>query len=92
MITSAVANFFLGLTAGLIGLVPGLSDDALASLDDFDGSIGSLFAQVAKLGPIIPFDDIALAAFILSAFLVIALAFQIGRVVLSFVTLGGGSV
>lgn len=92
MITEAVGNWFLGITATVIGWIPPLSPDAVESFEGFDASLSGVAEHVAKLGPIIPFTEIGQAATILAIFLTIAVALQAARISVSFVTLGGGSV
>lgn len=92
MITETVANWFLSAVAWLINLLPALPASTSASISSFQGNFDEVVAVVAKLSPVVPFGDIAVAAGILAAFWVFAILLQGGRIVLSFVTLGGGSV
>lgn len=92
MITEAVANWFLSAVAWLINLLPALPASTSSSIASFQGNFDEVVAVVAKLSPVVPFSDIAVSAGILAAFWVFAILLQGGRIVLSFVTLGGGSV
>lgn len=92
MITEAVANWFLGLVAGLVGLLPEPSAGAVEASESFTGRLDQVISQVANLGPIVPFEAIAVSAGVMFAFMGFALVFQVSRIVLSVATLGGGSV
>lgn len=92
MITEAIANFFLGITATVIGWFPELPPDGDAAVRGFDGQLLTVVQYVAKFDPIIPFDLIGSAAIILGTFTAVAFVLQLARITLSFVTLGGGAV
>lgn len=92
MITEAIGNWFLALVASLIGLVPALPAAATSALDSFPTTLGNVVAYIGLFGPVAPFSQMAIALGINLAFWVIAILLQGTRIVLSYVTLGGGGV
>lgn len=92
MITEAIANWFLGLCATVIGWLPDAPTAVDTAVGDFSGQIGEVLTFIAKFDPIIPFDQIGVAAAIIGVFAGLALAVQIGRIGISIFTLGGGGV
>lgn len=92
MITDAVSTWFVGVVASVVGTLPELPPEAQESLANFHVGLGDVMTYIGYFSPLIPFDQIAMAAGLLLVFWIAALVWQGARIVLSFVTLGGGSV
>lgn len=90
MITEAIATWFLNAVAWLVDLLPSPTAEMVSSGQSFTGRIDQVINQVANLSPVVPFEGIAVAAGVLFAFMAFAIVLQVSRIVLSFVTLGGG--
>lgn len=91
MITEAVGDWFLYLVAGVFSLLPDTSPEQEASWQAFGGHLSEVVDYISKFGPIVPFEQIGIAAVVLSAAALTALSIQGARIVASFVTLGGGA-
>ena len=91
MITAALLDWWSGLVGALSGLVPGIPDQVQSMVDSFVLSFGTVAFKVAMLGPVVPFDVLAVCWAVLWVGIAAGLVIEVARIVLSYLTFGGGA-
>lgn len=92
MITDALLTFVAWLGETVLGWLPSLDSEQLATLYQVPGKITEIVVNVAKFGPVVPFFEIGYALQIFIGLCLAAATIQGVRILGSFVTLGGGGV
>lgn len=89
MITEAIMNVFFSFTELLVSLVP--SSDPPSWLSDGSGALAEIWGYGHGLGAWLPWSLIGVVFPVVIACIGLGLLIKLTRIVLSFLTLGGGS-
>ncbi|MDM7856666.1 hypothetical protein [Cellulomonas alba] len=92
MITSAICNWFLHTLAAMLAWIPALDQSTQNFLNSVPGQVTTVMSHVGYFSPLVPFDQLSMALGVILVFWVISLGVQGTRIVLSFITVGGGGV
>lgn len=92
MVTDAVLGAVITAVVFVIGLFPDAPPEVSTGLAGFSSNVASVVETISKLGPIIPFEQISLSIFIMTATWAFCLIVQSLRFALSAFIGGGGTV
>lgn len=91
MITRSILEFFVNLTSLWLSWLPRLPEGLFGWINEAVAGFNSAAARVVMLDPIVPFSVLDACVSIVATTFVAALGIEIARIVLSYLTLGGGS-
>lgn len=92
MVTDAIWEAIVTAIVWVIELFPDAPPEISDGIGGFASNVSSVIGSIAKLGPVIPFQQISLSAGIIFGMWIFAILVQSIRFALSAFTGGGGTV
>lgn len=89
MITDAILNFFLGIVGSLLSFLP--TNAPPAWLTSIGGAVGTIYGYSAQMGVWFPVTLVRNVVLATLAAMLTGFVIKVGRIVASFITVGGGS-